>query len=53
VFLHEPLAIHVAPVIANHSGAHRAGQWRDSGERSERTLDASEVSLTMQKVMAS
>ena len=30
----------VAPVIACSSGARRAGQGRDSGERSERPLDA-------------
>jgi hypothetical protein len=29
----------VAPVIANHAGARRAGQGRDSGEHGERTLD--------------
>ena len=34
------LDVAVAPVIANHLGARRAGQGRDSGERSERTLDA-------------
>jgi hypothetical protein len=29
----------VAPAIANHAGARRAGQGRDSGEPGERTLD--------------
>lgn len=33
-----PVDFAVAPVIANHSGARRAGQGRDSGEHSERTL---------------
>jgi len=35
-----PVNVAVAPVIANDSGTRRAGQGRDSGERSERTLGA-------------
>src|SRR6266542_2207974 len=37
----------VAPVIARSLGARRAGQGRDSGERSEQTLDAPKRSRTI------